>query len=179
MAADGTQLLRGRDVAFSFTIDAAITTVLAVDPVEEKLARRRDSDAAKKRDSGAVKKTDGDEAKKRSSGEGEKDGDAEKKRDGDAARKRGRDRGVDRREEEEAASGWSSAVVERGLALRRRRGSAFCSSRRCGLIVGEGARSCEEAAASGGCGIGAEDAVAANQEALADPTLVFLCVAVL
>ncbi|CAO2162200.1 unnamed protein product [Urochloa humidicola] len=164
MAVDGTQLLRGRDFAFSFTIDAAITTVLADDPVEEKLARRRDSDAAKKRNSGAGKKRDGDEAKKR---------------DGDAARKRSRDGGVDRREEEEAASGWSSAVVERGLALRRRGSSAFCSSRRCGLIVGEGARSCEEAAASGGCGIGAEDAVAANQEALADPTLAFLWVAVL
>ncbi|CAO2173989.1 unnamed protein product [Urochloa humidicola] len=179
MADDGTQLLRGSNFAFSFTIDSAITTVLVDDPVEEELARRRGSEA-KKRDSGAGKKTDGDEVKKRGSGAGKKcGGDAEKKWDGESARKRGRDGGVDRREEAEAASGWSSAVVERGLALRRRGGSASCSSRRCGLIVGEGARNREEAAASGAHGVGAEDAVAANQEALVDPTLAFLCVAVL
>ncbi|CAO2184922.1 unnamed protein product [Urochloa humidicola] len=188
MAAGGTLLRRGRDFAFTFTIDGAITTVLADDPVEKELARRRDIDAAKKRDSGAGMKTDGDAAKKRGSGAGkEGDGDAGKKTDGDeaekrgsgAAKKRGRDGGVDRREEAEAASGWSSAVVERGLALRRRGGSASCSSRRCGLIVGEGARNREEAAASGVLGVGAEDAVVANQEALVDPTLAFLCLAVL
>ncbi|CAO2162164.1 unnamed protein product [Urochloa humidicola] len=186
MADDGTQLLRGSNFAFSFTIDSAITTVLVDDPVEEELARRRGSEA-KKRDSGAGKKTDGDEAKKRSSGARKKDGDAGKKMDGDAAkkwdrdaaRKRGRDGGVGRRAEAEAASGWSSAVVERGLALRRRGGSASCSNRRCGLIVDEGVRNREEAAASGALGVGAEDAVAANQEALVDPTLAFLCVAVL
>ncbi|CAL4964169.1 unnamed protein product [Urochloa decumbens] len=172
MAADGTRLLRGSTFDFSFTIDGAITTVLADDPVEEKLARRRDSGVGKKRDSDAGKKEDGDAAKKG-------DGDASKKRDGDAARKRGRDGGVDQRGEGEAASGWSSAVVERGLALRRRGGSASCSSRRCGLIVGEGARYREEAAASGALGVGAADAVAANQEALVDPTLAFLCLAVL
>ncbi|CAO2162199.1 unnamed protein product [Urochloa humidicola] len=164
MAADGTQLLRGSDFAFSFTIDGAITTVLADDPVEEELARRRDSGAGKKRDAGAGKKTDGDEAEKRGSG---------------AAKKRGRDGGVDRREEEEATSGWSSAVVKHGLALRRRGGSASCSSRRCGLIVGEGARNREETAASGGCGIGVGVAAAADQEALVDPGLAFFCLAVL
>ncbi|CAL4957143.1 unnamed protein product [Urochloa decumbens] len=158
MAADGTQLLRGSDFGFTFTIDGAITTVLADDPVEKELARRRDRGAAKRRD--------GDEAKKGGSG---------------AAKKRGRDGSVDRREETEAASGWSSAVVERGLALRRRGGSATCSSRRCGLIVGEGARDREETAASGigGCGIGAGAAAAADQEPLVDPALAFLCVAVL
>ncbi|CAO2192878.1 unnamed protein product [Urochloa humidicola] len=181
MAGDGTQLLRGSDFAFTFKIDGAITTVLTDDPVEKELARRRDSEAAKKRNSDAGKKTDGDEAKKMGNGAGKKkmDGDAEKKMDGDAARKRGRDGGVDRREEAEAASGWSSAVVERGLALRRRGGSASCSTRQCGLIVGEGARNGEEAAASGVLGVGAEDAVAADQEALVDPTLAFLCLAVL
>ncbi|CAL4964116.1 unnamed protein product [Urochloa decumbens] len=171
MAADGIRLLRGSAFDFSFTIDGAVTTVLADDPVEEDLARRRDSGAGKKRDSDTGKE-DSDEAKK---------GDAAKKRDGDPARKRGRDGGVDRREEAEAASGWSSAVVERGLALRRRGGSASCSSRRCGLIVGEGARNREEAAASGALGVGAADGVAADHEALVevDPTLAFLCVAVL
>ncbi|CAO2184886.1 unnamed protein product [Urochloa humidicola] len=164
MAADGTQLLRRSDFGFTFTIDGAITTVLADDPVEEELARRRDSGAGKKRDGGAGKKTDGDEAKKRGSG---------------AAKKRGRDGGVDRREEEEATSGWSSAVVERGVALRHRGGFASCSSRRCGLIVGESARNREEAAASGGCGIGAGAAAAADLEPLVDPTLAFLCLAVL
>ncbi|CAL4950387.1 unnamed protein product [Urochloa decumbens] len=166
MAADGTQLLRGSDFGFTFTIDGAITTVLADDPVEKELARRRDRGAAKRRDSDEGKKRDGDEAKKGGSG---------------AAKKRGRDGGVDRREETEAASGWSSAVVERGLALRRRGGSATCSSRRCGLIVGEGARDREETAASGGggCGFGAGAAAAADQEPLVDPALAFLCVAVL
>ncbi|CAO2192707.1 unnamed protein product [Urochloa humidicola] len=164
MAADGTQLLRGSDFAFTFTIDSAITTVVVNDPVEEELARRRDGGAGKKRDSGAGKKTDGDEAKKRGSG---------------AAKKRGRDGGVDRREEEEVASGWSSAVVERGLALRHRGGFASCSSRRCGLIVDESGGNREEAAASGGCGIGAGAAAAADQEALVDPGLAFFCLAVL
>ncbi|CAL4957197.1 unnamed protein product [Urochloa decumbens] len=188
MAADGTRLLRLSAFDFSFTIDGAITTVVADDPVEEELARRRNSGAAKWMDGDAGKKRDGDESKKRGSGAGKKedgdeakngDGDAAEKRDGGAAKKRGRNGGVDRREEGEAASGWSSAVVERGLALRRRGGSASCSSRRCGLIVGEGARYREEAAASGALGVGAADAVVADQEALVDPTLAFLCVAVL
>ncbi|CAL4976776.1 unnamed protein product [Urochloa decumbens] len=164
MAADGTPLLPSSAFRFTFTIDGAITTVLADDPVEEELARRRDSDATKKRGSGTGMKSGGG---------------AGKKMDGGAAKKRGRNGGVDRREEGEAASGWSSAVVERGLALRRRGGSASCSSRRCALIVGEGARYREEAAASGALGVGAEDAVAADQEALVDPTLAFLCIAVL
>ncbi|CAO2203243.1 unnamed protein product [Urochloa humidicola] len=161
MAADGTQLSA---FAFTFTIDGAITTVLGDDPVEKEFARRRNSDAGEKSGSDAGKKEDGDAAEKGY---------------GSAAKKRGRSGGVDQREEAEAAIGWSSAVVERGLALRRRGGSASCSSRRCGLIVGEGARNREEAAASGALGVGAEDAVAADQEALVDPALVFLCLAVL
>ncbi|CAL4964114.1 unnamed protein product [Urochloa decumbens] len=176
MAAEGTPLLPSSAFRFTFT------TVLADDPVEEELARRRDSDAMKKRGSGAVMKSGGGAAKERDGGAGKKmDGGAAEERGSGAAKKRGRNGGVNRREEGEAASGWSSAVVERGLALRRRGGSASCSSRRCGLIVGEGARNREEAAASGALGVGAEDAVAAHQEALVevDPTLAFLCVAVL
>ncbi|CAL4950445.1 unnamed protein product [Urochloa decumbens] len=182
MAADGTPFLHGSAFSFTFAIDGAITTVLVDDPVEEELARRRDSDAAKKRDSGVGMKSDGGAAKERDGGAGKKvGGDAAEKRDGGAAKKRGRNGSVDRREEGEATSGWSSAVLERGLALRRRGGSASCSSRRCGLIVGEGARYREEAAASRALGVGAADAVAADQEALVevDPTLAFLCVAVL
>ncbi|CAL4976827.1 unnamed protein product [Urochloa decumbens] len=181
MAADGIPLLLGSAFAFTFTTDGAITTVLAEDPVEQELTRRRDTDAGKKRDIGAGMKSDGGAAKERDGGAGKKrDGDAAETRDGGAAKKRGRNGGVDRREEGEAASGWSSAVVERGLALRRRGGSASCFSRRCGLIVGEGARYREEAAASGALGVEAEDAVvAADQEALVDPALAFLCLAVL
>ncbi|CAO2203245.1 unnamed protein product [Urochloa humidicola] len=153
MAADGTPLLRGSALSFTFTIDGAITTVLADDPVEKKFARRRNSDTGKKRGSGAGKKEDGDAAEKGYGG---------------AAKNRGRSGDVDQREEAEAAIGWSSVVVERSLALRRRGGSASCSSRRCGLIVGEGARNREEAAASGGCGgIGEGAAAAADQEPLA------------
>lgn len=37
--------------------------------------------------------------------------------------------------EEHDACGWSSAVLERCLALRRRRGPATCSSRGCGWVV--------------------------------------------
>ncbi|TVU51504.1 hypothetical protein EJB05_02936, partial [Eragrostis curvula] len=33
------------------------------------------------------------------------------------------------------AHGWSSAVLERGLALRRRRGPASCPRRGCGWVV--------------------------------------------
>nr|TKW12438.1 hypothetical protein SEVIR_5G035700v2 [Setaria viridis] len=157
MAADGTQLLRAGAFAFTFTIDGAITTVVADDPVEEELARRRDCDESKKMDSDASKKRDGDEAKKRG-------------RDG--AKKRGRNGGLYRREESDEERGWSSAVVERGLALRHRGGSASCFRPRCGLIVGEGA------AASGALGVEAEAAVAA-EELLVDPTLEFFYLAVL
>ncbi|RCV16636.1 hypothetical protein SETIT_3G154000v2 [Setaria italica] len=157
MAADGTQLLRAGAFAFTFTIDGAITSVVADDPVEEELARRRDRDASKKRDSDASKKRDGDEAKKRG-------------RDG--AKKRGRNEGLYRREESDEERGWSSAVVERSLALRHRGGSASCFHPRCGLIVGEGA------AASGALGVEAEAAVAA-EELLVDPTLEFFYLAVL
>ncbi|RCV23845.1 hypothetical protein SETIT_5G037400v2 [Setaria italica] len=165
IAADGTALLGASAFAFTFTIDGAITTVVADDPVEEELARRRDRDASKKRDSDSMKKRDGDSAKKR---------------DGDARKKRGRDGGMDRGEESDAARGWSSAVVERGLALRRRGGSTSCCRPRCGLIVGEGARSREEAAASGAAqGVGAEAAAVAAEEPLVDPTLEFFYLAVL
>ncbi|RCV16635.1 hypothetical protein SETIT_3G153900v2 [Setaria italica] len=157
MAADGTQLLRAGAFAFTFTIDGAITSVVADDPVEEELARRRDRDASKKRDSDASKKRDGDEAKKRG-------------RDG--AKKRGRNEGLYRREESDEERGWSSAVVERSLALRHRGGSVSCFHPRCGLIVGEGA------AASGALGVEAEAAVAA-EELLVDPTLEFFYLAVL
>ncbi|GJN07718.1 hypothetical protein PR202_ga25572 [Eleusine coracana subsp. coracana] len=37
------------------------------------------------------------------------------------------------------ACGWSSAVLDRDLALRRRRGPASSSRRGCGLVVGEAA----------------------------------------
>ncbi|TKW25984.1 hypothetical protein SEVIR_3G156800v4 [Setaria viridis] len=165
MAADGTQLLRAGAFAFTFTIDGAITSVVADDPVEEELARRRDRDASKKRDSDASKKRDSDASKKR-------DGDEAKKRGRDGAKKRGRNEGLYRREESDEERGWSSAVVERSLALRHRGGSASCFHPRCGLIVGEGA------AASGALGVEAEAAVAA-EELLVDPTLEFFYLAVL
>ncbi|OEL33766.1 hypothetical protein BAE44_0005216 [Dichanthelium oligosanthes] len=100
-------------------------------------------------------------------------------RDGDAA-KRARDGGLARREEEaDATRGWSSAVEERGLALRRRGGSASCSHPRGGLIIGEGARRREEATASGALGAGAGAAVVAAEEPLVDPAVAFFCLAVL
>ncbi|TVU46331.1 hypothetical protein EJB05_05857, partial [Eragrostis curvula] len=62
------------------------------------------------------------------------------------AKKRARD--VDRASREEAdACGWSSAVLERSLALRRRRGSSSISPRhRCGWVVGAAAAAVEEQA---------------------------------
>ncbi|TVU46480.1 hypothetical protein EJB05_06020, partial [Eragrostis curvula] len=53
----------------------------------------------------------------------------------DRVAKRARDGGVAMREEADAR-GWSSAVLERSLALRRRRGPASCSRRGCGWVVG-------------------------------------------
>jgi hypothetical protein len=157
MAADGTQLLRAGAFSFAFTIDGAITTVVVDDPVEEQLRRRRDRGSSKKMDSNASKKMkmEGDEAKERG-------------RDG--VRKRGRDVGLDRREESDEERGWSSAVVERGLALRRRGGSASCCRPRYGLIVGE------EAVASAAVGVEAgaeEEAAVAAEELPIDPTEFF------
>ncbi|KAJ1283377.1 hypothetical protein BS78_03G124000 [Paspalum vaginatum] len=94
-----------------------------------------------------------------------------------------RDGGLAPRREEadaDAARGWSSAVVERGLALRRRGGSAApCSRPRGGLVCTEGAAArperCfrrEEAAASGVLGVGVE-------EPGVDPGVAFFCLAVL
>ncbi|WVZ71626.1 hypothetical protein U9M48_020193 [Paspalum notatum var. saurae] len=69
----------------------------------------------------------------------------------------------------DAARGWSSAVLERGLTLRRRGGAsaASCSSRpRGGLVVGTAgaaarAEPCfhreKDAAPSGALGVGAEE----------------------
>ncbi|TVU46333.1 hypothetical protein EJB05_05859, partial [Eragrostis curvula] len=55
------------------------------------------------------------------------------------AKKRARD--ADRTWREADARGWSSAIVERSLALRRRRGSASISPRhRCGWVVGAACR---------------------------------------
>ncbi|RLN23029.1 uncharacterized protein C2845_PM07G06970 [Panicum miliaceum] len=88
--------------------------------------------------------------------------------------KRGRDGGTARREEADAARGWSSAVAERGLALRRRGGSASCARPRGGLVVGG-----EEAAAPGAAlGAGAKAAAAAAKP-MVDPGVAFFCLAVL
>ncbi|CAL4934550.1 unnamed protein product [Urochloa decumbens] len=82
--------------------------------------------------------------------------------------------------DDDVACGWSSAVVERGLALRRRGGSA-CSRRRDGLIraAGEerGCRSEEAAAAPGALGIGAEQAAVAKAPVV--DMVSFFCLAVL
>ncbi|PUZ57225.1 hypothetical protein GQ55_5G412400 [Panicum hallii var. hallii] len=96
------------------------------------------------------------------------------RRRGRDAAKRGRDGGTARREEADAARGWSSAVAERGLALRRRGGSASCSRPRGGLVVGG-----EEAAAPGAAlGAGAKAAAAAAKP-MVDPGVAFFCLAVL
>ena len=79
-------------------------------------------------------------------------------------------------EEADAARGWSSAVAERGLALRRRGGSTSCSRPHAGLVVRE------EAAAPGaalGAGAGAKAAVAAAEKPLVDPGVAFFCLTVL
>ncbi|KAF8661891.1 hypothetical protein HU200_056851 [Digitaria exilis] len=100
----------------------------------------------------------------------------------DLARRRDRGagkRGLARREEADPARGWSSAVAERGLALRRRGGgSASCSSRPSGgLVVEEGTRRREEvAAASAALGVGG---AACSEEPLVDPGVAFFCLAVL
>ncbi|RLN40934.1 hypothetical protein C2845_PM01G36350 [Panicum miliaceum] len=101
------------------------------------------------------------------------------------ARRRGRaaaNRGPAQREiEDDAARGWSSAVRERGLALRRRGGSAASCSRRRGLVRAAGEeRGCrsEEAAAPGAVVIGAEAAAVAKAPVAFDP-MAFFCVAVL
>ncbi|KAG2536858.1 hypothetical protein PVAP13_9NG226873 [Panicum virgatum] len=100
---------------------------------------------------------------------------------------RGRDVGLAQRgiEDDDAARGWSSAVQERGLALRRRgRGgpaAASCSRRRGGMIRAAGEeRGChnDEAAVPVAPGIGAEAAVVAKAPVTFDP-VAFLCVAVL
>ena len=88
---------------------------------------------------------------------------------------------LERREEADVARGWSSAVVERGLALRRRGGSAsFCRPR--GGLVGTAAATAtkerrgrrEEAGASCALGVGAE-----AEEPVVDPGVAFFCLAVL
>jgi len=91
---------------------------------------------------------------------------------------RGRDVGLAQRgiEDDDAARGWSSAVQERGLALRRRGGSTSCSRPHAGLVVRE------EAAAPGaalGAGAGAKAAVAAAEKPLVDPGVAFFCLTVL
>ncbi|CAN6323413.1 unnamed protein product [Urochloa humidicola] len=87
------------------------------------------------------------------------------------------------RDDEDVARGWSSAVVDRSLSLRRRGGSgagagaaAPCSRRRDGLIRME--ERSEGAAAPGalGIGIGAEAAVA---KAPGVDMVSFFCLAVL
>ena len=78
-------------------------------------------------------------------------------------------------EEADAARGWSSAVVERGLALRHRRGPASCSLRpRGGLVVGE-----EAAAPGAALGAGGAKAAVAAATPLVDPGVAFFCLAVL
>ncbi|OEL28917.1 hypothetical protein BAE44_0010062 [Dichanthelium oligosanthes] len=82
---------------------------------------------------------------------------------------------------EDAARGWSSADVERGLTLRRRGGSAAsCSRCRDGLgrTAGEerGCRREEAAATAGSLGIGAEAVVA--KEPVLD-RVAFFCLTVL
>ncbi|CAL4917698.1 unnamed protein product [Urochloa decumbens] len=80
--------------------------------------------------------------------------------------------------DDDVACGWSSAVVERGLALRRRGGS--CSRRRDGLIRAAGdewACRSEKAAAPGALGIGAEEAAVAKAPAV--DMVSFFCLAVL
>ncbi|GJN31641.1 hypothetical protein PR202_gn00064 [Eleusine coracana subsp. coracana] len=56
--------------------------------------------------------------------------------------KRARDEGPPLLEEGDAC-GWSSAVMERGLTLRRRRGPASCSRRGCGWVVGAASAAAE------------------------------------
>ena len=92
--------------------------------------------------------------------------------------------GLARREiEDDAARGWSSAVEERGLALRRRGGpaAASCARRRGGMIRTAGEeRGChnDEAAVPVALGIGAEAAAVAKAPVTFDP-MAFFCVAVL
>ncbi|CAL4926018.1 unnamed protein product [Urochloa decumbens] len=81
--------------------------------------------------------------------------------------------------DDDVACGWSSAVVERGLALRRRGGS--CSRRRDGLIRAAGDEwACrrEEAAAPGALGVIGAEAAVAKKPVMVDP-VAFLCLAVL
>ncbi|KAG2588122.1 hypothetical protein PVAP13_5NG193500 [Panicum virgatum] len=89
-------------------------------------------------------------------------------------RGRGRGRDAAKREEADAARGWSSAVAERGLALRRRGGSTSCSRPHAGLVVRE-----EAAAPGAALGAGAKAAVAAAEKPLVDPGVAFFCLTVL
>ncbi|GJM87673.1 hypothetical protein PR202_ga03651 [Eleusine coracana subsp. coracana] len=93
-------------------------------------------------------------------------------RDDGGAAKRGRDDDVLALLEEADARGWSSAVLERSLALRRRRGTASSSfPRRCGWVTAtaedHGCRR-EEEATPDAVGAGA----AVEEKAMADPCFV-------
>ncbi|CAL4917697.1 unnamed protein product [Urochloa decumbens] len=94
------------------------------------------------------------------------------------------------RDDDDVACGWSSAVLERGFALRRRGGSgaaaaaASCSRSRGGLVLVHAAggedRGCrrEEAAAPGALGVIGAEAAVAKKPVMVDP-VAFLCLAVL
>lgn len=104
------------------------------------------------------------------------------------AAKRGRGGALEElREEADAARGWSSAVAERGLALRRRGGgsASFCRPRgglvdtTAGATATEERRGRRQEADDASCALIRVGAEAEEPEPVVDPGVAFFCLAVL